>query len=125
MQLHRSLHDKMIGGICSGIGETVGVAPVYIRLLFLILMIYAGSTLWIYLLLWVILPVLDAPPVEYKRFYRNPRDKMIAGVCSGLAPLLNTEPTMIRLIFIGFGILGGASVWIYLVLWLFSPVEPY
>ncbi|PKN79975.1 MAG: hypothetical protein CVU48_03490 [Candidatus Cloacimonetes bacterium HGW-Cloacimonetes-1] len=124
MQLHRSIHDKMIGGICSGIGETIGVAPLYIRLLFLVLSVYAGSTFWLYLLLWVILPVLDAPAVDYKRFYRNPHDKMIAGVCSGLAPIFSTDATVIRLVFIGFGILGGASVWIYLVLWLFSPLDP-
>jgi len=114
----------MIGGICSGIGETIGVAPLYIRLLFLVLSVYAGSTFWLYLLLWVILPVLDAPAVDYKRFYRNPHDKMIAGVCSGLAPIFSTDATVIRLVFIGFGILGGASVWIYLVLWLFSPLDP-
>ncbi len=126
MPLHRSRQDRYLGGVCSGIAETIGIDAIYIRLLFLFLIIYAGSTLWVYLLLWIFLPVIDSVDGirEPKRFYRSRSDNMISGVCGGLAQAFNTDPTVIRLVFIGLAILGMASVLPYIILWLVTPLEP-
>ncbi|MCK9326449.1 MAG: PspC domain-containing protein [Bacteroidales bacterium] len=56
-----------------------------------------------------------------KRLYRDPDDKPIGGVCSGLAYYFNTDPLLIRILFIialfmGFGFL------LYIVLWIALPL---
>ncbi|MBR3488692.1 MAG: PspC domain-containing protein, partial [Bacteroidales bacterium] len=37
---------------------------------------------------------------EIKKLYRNPRDKRIAGVCSGIAEYLNVDVTVVRILFL-------------------------
>ncbi|ASQ46351.1 PspC domain-containing protein [Legionella clemsonensis] len=59
-----------------------------------------------------------------KRLYRSRRDKMIAGVCGGLANYFNMDPTVMRLIFILLLLLGGSAILVYLIMWLVVPLEP-
>lgn len=53
-----------------------------------------------------------------KKLYRNPDDKKIAGVCSGLATYFDIDPTIIRLIFVILVISGGSGVLAYIILWV-------
>lgn len=57
------------------------------------------------------------------QFTRSKSDKMIAGVCGGLARYFNIDPAIVRLLFVLAVVLGGASPVIYLVLWLVMPEE--
>lgn len=61
--------------------------------------------------------------METKRLMRSKRERMIAGVCGGLAQYLGLDPTVVRLIFILLSIAGASGVLIYLVLWLIMPEE--
>ena len=61
---------------------------------------------------------------EPKRLYRNTDQQMIGGVCAGLADYLNTDPTLIRLLFVFLALSGTAGFWIYLVMWLVVPARP-
>lgn len=56
-------------------------------------------------------------------FARSKNDKMIAGVCGGLARYFNIDPAIVRLLFVLAVVLGGASPLIYLVLWVVMPEE--
>ena len=49
-----------------------------------------------------------------KKLYRNTSNKMLAGVCSGLAEYINIDPTVIRLIWALIG-LTGAGILAYLI----------
>ena len=63
---------------------------------------------------------------EPKRLYRSRDNRMLAGVCGGIGEYLNTDPTVIRIIFVILAILGvgfGGLV-LYLALWLIVPEEP-
>ncbi|MCR9191683.1 MAG: PspC domain-containing protein [Gammaproteobacteria bacterium] len=60
----------------------------------------------------------------YKQLYRSCKNRMIAGVCAGLAHYFECDPTWIRLIFVLFLFLGGSAFLIYLVLWFLMPVNP-
>ena len=62
--------------------------------------------------------------MERRRLYRSNSDRMIAGVCGGLADFFNIDPTVMRIIFVIFLLLGGNGLLIYLVLWLIVPLEP-
>lgn len=60
-----------------------------------------------------------------KRLYRNESDKMIAGVCSGLAEYFDMEVTWMRIIFVFAFIFGFSGFIIYLILWIVIPPRPY
>jgi phage shock protein PspC (stress-responsive transcriptional regulator) len=56
-----------------------------------------------------------------KRLLRNPDDKMLGGVCSGLAAYFNTDTALWRIIFVVAIILPVPSVIAYIVLWIAVP----
>ena len=58
-----------------------------------------------------------------KKLYRNTGNKMIAGVCSGLADYINIDPTIVRLIFALVG-LSGTGILAYLVCAIIIPEKP-
>ena len=58
-----------------------------------------------------------------KKLYRNTCNKLIAGVCSGLAEYLNIDPTIVRLIWALIG-LSGAGIVAYLIAALIIPEKP-
>ena len=58
-----------------------------------------------------------------KRLYRSRNERMIAGVCAGLADYLDIDPTVVRLLFVLGFVAGGATFWAYLVMMLIVPEE--
>ncbi len=48
---------------------------------------------------------------------------MLGGVCAGLAHYFNTDPLLIRLVFVVFTLAQGAGVLLYVLLWLLMPAE--
>ncbi len=61
-RLVRSKTDKMIGGVCGGLGAYFDFDPTLIRLIFAALIVFgAGSPILLYLLMWVIIPAADSP----------------------------------------------------------------
>ncbi len=95
-RLYRNADDKIVGGVCSGLANYLGIDPVIMRILFVILI---GALFWIYILLWIIVPSQSLQTNITKRLYRNPDDKVIAGVCGGLASYFNLERWVPRLVF--------------------------
>ncbi|MCZ7611237.1 MAG: PspC domain-containing protein [Ignavibacterium sp.] len=55
-KLYRSVTDKMLGGVCGGIAEYFGIDPVIIRLTFVLAVIFGGSGILAYIILWIIIP---------------------------------------------------------------------
>lgn len=55
-KLYRSVTDKMIGGVCGGIAEYFGIDPVIVRLVFVLAVIFGGSGILAYIILWIIIP---------------------------------------------------------------------
>jgi phage shock protein C len=58
--------------------------------------------------------------------HRSRRNRMIAGVCGGLAESLGWDPTMVRLLYVLVSILSAAfpGILVYLVLWVVAPESP-
>ena len=62
---------------------------------------------------------------EYKQLTRSTSNRMIAGVCAGLADYLNIDPTIVRLLFVlGFFALNGGMLIAYLIMAIITPEEP-
>jgi phage shock protein C len=56
-KLRRSVDDRMLGGVCGGLGEFFGIDPVWFRLLFVILALPGGLPgILPYLILWLVVP---------------------------------------------------------------------
>jgi len=56
-RLYRSPSDKIIAGVAGGLGNYFGVDSTVIRLLFVLLTIFGGSGIFIYIVLWVLVPL--------------------------------------------------------------------
>jgi len=55
-KLYRSRTDSMIGGVCGGLGQYLGIDPIIVRLFFVLLALGDGVGVLIYLVLWLIVP---------------------------------------------------------------------
>ena len=58
-----------------------------------------------------------------KRLVRSSSQKMIAGVCGGVAQYLGWDVTIVRLLWIVLTLAGGSGILIYLILWLVMPQD--
>jgi phage shock protein C len=58
-KLYRSTTDRMLAGVCGGLGEYLGIDPVFIRIFFVLLLVANGIGLLVYFMFWVIVPNRD------------------------------------------------------------------
>ena len=56
-----------------------------------------------------------------RRLYRDGESRVLGGVCSGLGAYFNIDPVILRIIFVLVLFMGGASVPVYLILWIVVP----
>ncbi len=96
-KLYRNSSDQIIGGVCSGLAHFLKVDPVWIRLLFVILF---GVLFWVYIVLWIVLKAMPLGSNVTKRFYRNPNDRVLGGVCGGLAAYFKIDSWIPRILFL-------------------------
>lgn len=63
---------------------------------------------------------------NYKHIYRSRSESMVAGLAGGLANYFEVDPVLVRLIFVGAGILTGIlpGMLAYVVGWIIVPLEP-
>ncbi len=55
-RLNRSGNNKVIGGVCGGLGEYFNLDPNVIRLIAALLLFFGGLSLWVYIVMWIVLP---------------------------------------------------------------------
>jgi phage shock protein C len=58
---------------------------------------------------------------EPRNMYRSRNQRMLAGVCGGLAEYFNVDATLIRVLFLVLAVFGGSGLVIYVVMWLIVP----
>ena len=56
VKLYRSVSNQMIGGVCGGLGAYLNIDPIFIRLLFVLLLFGTEFGFILYLLLWILVP---------------------------------------------------------------------
>lgn len=94
--LYRNSNDKIIAGVCSGLGYHFKIDPVWFRLAFILLF---SVLFWVYIILWIVLKPKPLESNASKRLYRNPTDRIIGGVCGGIATYFKIDSWIPRLIF--------------------------
>lgn len=56
-RLYRSKKERMLGGVCGGLGEHLNVDPTVIRLVWAVIALLSlGTGLLIYIIAWIIIP---------------------------------------------------------------------
>lgn len=55
-KLTRIRENKLIAGICTGLGKYFEIDPVIFRIIFLILLFFGGGGFLLYLIMWIIVP---------------------------------------------------------------------
>lgn len=55
-RLYRSRDDRVIAGVCSGLGKYLDVDPVIIRLIWAATILLAGAGIFLYIVAWIIIP---------------------------------------------------------------------
>lgn len=56
IKLYRNKSDRMIGGVCGGLGTFLNIDPIFVRLLFVLLLFGSEFGFILYILLWIIVP---------------------------------------------------------------------
>lgn len=54
--LYRSEKNKVLGGVCGGLGEVFDVDPTLIRIIFALVSVFGGSGIILYFVLWIVVP---------------------------------------------------------------------
>jgi len=57
-----------------------------------------------------------------KKLFRDPDNKSLGGVCSGLALYLNTDVVLLRVLFVIALFMGGVGFWAYIIFWIVAPM---
>jgi len=130
--LHLSVKDKIITGVCAGIGESFGINANLVRIVFLISLLFGFSGFFIYLVLTVILPkgitkdeIIDVKDEdeEKAKICRSWQNRMLAGVCGGFSKYFGWDVSLIRLAFVLMTMAGGVGIFLYLFFWFIFPNE--
>ena len=54
--LVRPRHDRIVAGVCSGLGHRFGISPNVVRLIFLLSMLLPGPQILLYVVGWILIP---------------------------------------------------------------------
>ena len=105
-RLYRADNDKILGGVCAGLANYLKLDPAIVRIIFVLISMTGGAGVILYLILWMVLPTRSLPAAVRKRLYRNPEDRVIGGVASGISAYFHFDVWIPRLIFAAPLILG-------------------
>ena len=119
-RLYRSTSDRMIAGVCGGLGKYFNVDPTIVRLAFLLLFFLGGGGFVLYLILWIVVPDeqrLSSTPQEVmqantqemaqaaKQFGQSMGQAMGASSSDVAQSATRSGPVLFAVILIGLGIL--------------------
>lgn len=57
MNLHRSSTDRVFAGVCGGIAETFNFDSSTVRLIAVLLILFGGMSIWVYIIAAILLPL--------------------------------------------------------------------
>lgn len=61
---------------------------------------------------------------ESKKLYRSRKDRVLFGVCGGIAEYFNIDPTIVRIAWVILTLIYGVGILLYIILALIVPKEP-
>jgi phage shock protein PspC (stress-responsive transcriptional regulator) len=143
-RLYRNENDKVLGGVCSGLANYFNIDVVIARIIFVVLL-FSGVGFLTYIIMWIAVPSTASAQIggTRKKLFRDPDEKLIAGVCSGIGNYFGINPWIPRALFLlpflsflsrwghwgGFWDFGDVirftfsptSLIVYIILWIVIP----
>jgi phage shock protein PspC (stress-responsive transcriptional regulator) len=129
----RFRRDRIAGGVLSGLAWYLNVHPALPRVIVLILVFgglpvpqLSGLVLLAYVAAWIIVPEIQ-PELEpeiaplVKGLYRPAKNRLLAGVCLGVARYYNLDVNIVRVVTVALAIAGGVGILAYVAGWLLMP----
>ena len=98
-----------LGGVCFALAKKTGLRVGGIRLVFVILTLFYGTGVPLYLGLWMSMPI------------RGKAERIVFGSCLRLSMKLGIDLSLVRLFFVGLSLLGGGGLVLYLLISLLMP----
>ena len=121
-RLFRNIHDKVIGGVASGISNYFKIDPLITRIIFITMAFFGGFGLLAYIICWIGIPAgNDSESIIRKRYYRDSDEKVLGGVAMGVANYFSVDVSLVRILFLISIFFGGFGVLIYFILWFITP----
>lgn len=141
-RLVRDLRRKTLGGVAAGLAHYFNMDVVWVRLIFVALVVglpalvgashgnsgdffggLSGFTVITYIAMWIALPGVGTIEEDktIKKFFRNPEDKVLGGVASGIAAYFGIDTGVVRLLFVLGIVFFGVGFLLYIVLWMIAP----
>ena len=143
-RLFRDENDKVLGGVCSGLANYFNIDVVIARIIFVVLL-FSGVGFLTYIIMWIAVPSSATTQIggTRKKLFRDPDEKLIAGVCSGIGNYFGINAWIPRVLFLlpflsfisRWGRWGGmwdfgdvlrftfspTSLIVYIILWIVIP----
>jgi len=143
-RLFRNENDKVLGGVCSGLANYFNIDVVIVRIIFVILL-FSGVGFLTYIIMWIAVPSSATEQIggTRKKLFRDPDEKIVAGVCSGIGNYFGINAWIPRVLFLlpflsflsrwghwgGFWDFGDVirftfsptSLIVYIILWIVIP----
>lgn len=130
-KLYRDSENGMIAGVCAGLAKYFNVDVNMLRLIWIILALFFGSGIFVYLAAIIIIPeepqenkeIEMIDPAREKKLSLKNSNKLIAGVCSGIADYFDVDVSILRFLFLILAFVYGIGLVIYILLVLLLTGE--
>lgn len=117
-KLYRARTGKVLGGVSGGLGDYLNIDKVIIRILFVLLAIFGGSGVLVYIILWIALPEQDGSE-KYRVQMETPDVEKMPGDLSDPAAVKKMNSSMVAgiimvvvgLLFLFDGLLPMYNLW--------------
>jgi phage shock protein C len=104
-KLYRARTGKVLGGVCGGLGDYLNIDKVIVRILFILLAIFGGSGVLVYIILWIAIPEQDAS-ARYQAQMESDNAVGLPGESSDVAASRKTNTSMVAgIIMVAVGLL--------------------
>jgi len=118
-RLYRSNSEKIVAGVCGGVGEYFDIDPVIVRLVWVVFTLVGGAGFLAYIIAWFIIPQgqneEDATHQDQEK--RTKGCLLIVLACAALFVIIPLFLVIIRILMIPFNIVGG-------LMWPFAAIIP-
>ena len=126
----RDLTNKKLGGVASGIANYFEMDPIWVRLILVVgffglipLLHAANFIFWVYIVCWIAVPGETRVDSEksYRKFYRDPENKVVGGVMAGIAAYTGWDIGLLRVLAVISLFFFGSGAAAYLIIMAITP----
>ncbi|MFM1836707.1 MAG: hypothetical protein RJA04_1395, partial [Bacteroidota bacterium] len=126
----RDLTNKKLGGVAAGIANYFEMDPIWVRLILVVgffgmipLLHAANFIFWAYIVCWIAVPgeTRDDSEKSYRKFYRDPENKVVGGVMAGIAAYTGWDIGLLRVLAVISFFFFGSGAAAYIIIMAITP----